>query len=130
MERDPRDVLVADLEALGRTVRPPDDEAASTAAIMTRVAALPAPSTAGLRLRRPRRRVALVATAVLLALLVTPPVRAAVADWFGFAGVVVRHDQSTQPSHAPPPPTAGTTMSLDQARRLVSFEVAVPADLG
>jgi len=61
---------------------------------------------------------------------VTPPVRAAVADWFGFAGVVVRHDPSPLPSPAPPPPTAGTTMSLDQARRLVSFEVAVPADLG
>lgn len=72
----------------------------------------------------------LVVTAVLLALLVTPPVRAAVADWLGFAGIVVRHDPSPQPSRAPPPPTAGTDMSLDQARRLVSFEVAVPADLG
>ena len=130
MERDPRDVLVADLEALGRAVRAPDDGAVLTAAVMTRVTALPAPSTAGLRLRRPRRRLVLVVTAVLLALLVTPPVRAAVADWFGFAGVVVRHDPSPQPSHAPPPPTAGTTMSLDQARRLVSFQVAVPADLG
>ena len=129
MERDPRDVLVADLEALGRAVRPPDDGAVLTAAVMTRVAALPAPSPARPRIPRPRRLV-LVATAVLVALLVTPPVRAAVADWFGFAGVVVRHDPSPQPSQAPPPPTAGTTMSLDQARRLVGFEVAVPADLG
>lgn len=130
MERDPRDVLVADLEELGRAVQPPDDGAVVTAAVMARVAALTTPSTAGLRLRRPRHRLVLVVTAVLLALLVTPPVRATVADWFGFAGVVVRHDPSPLPSHAPPLPTAGTMMSLDQARRLVTFEVAVPADLG
>jgi hypothetical protein len=130
VERDPRDVLVADLEALGRAVRPPGDGSALTAAVMTRVAALPETSTALRRIPRPRRSLVLVVTAVLLALLVTPPVRAAVADWFGFAGVVVRHDSSPRPSPAPPPPTAGTTMSLDQARRLVSFEVAVPADLG
>ena len=128
MERDPRDVLVADLEALGRAVRPPLDGAALTEAVLTRVAVLPAPPAAG-RLR-PRHRLVLVATAVLLALVATPPVRAAVADWFGFAGVVVRHDSSPLPSHAPPPPTARTTMTLDQARRLVTFEVAVPADLG
>jgi hypothetical protein len=130
VERDPRDILVADLEALGRAVRPSLDEAVLTEAVLTRVAALPAPSAARAPVPRPRRRLVLVATAVLLALLVTPPVRAAVADWFGFAGVVVRHGPSLQPSHAPPPPTAPTTMSLDQARRLAAFDVAVPADLG
>ena len=69
MERDPRDVLVADLETLGRTVRPADDGATLAAAVMARVAALPAPSTARRRIPRSRPRLVLVVTVALLALL-------------------------------------------------------------
>ena len=81
---------------------------------MDRVAALPAPGRpvhAWTRTWRQagrsvadsvgsrRRRIALVVAAVLLALLATPPVRAAVADWFGFGGVLVERGS---PGTAPP----------------------------
>ncbi len=67
---------------------------------------------------------------MLLSLLAAPPVRAAVADWFGFAGVIVRQDPGPGPSTAPPPPTAEPGMTLDRAARLVGFTPVVPAALG
>ncbi|GAA4371288.1 hypothetical protein [Nocardioides caricicola] len=92
------DALVRDLVALGRVadVPPPSDELA--AAVLRRVTAPPRPSW----WTRQRRVVALVVTAILLALLAAPPVRAAVADWFGFGGVRVEIGGSDQGS-APPP---------------------------
>ena len=98
------DDLVRDLATLGRGIDPPAPSEGLTTAVMDRVAALPAPdrpANAWTRMWRQagrrvadsvesrRRRVALVVVAVLLALLATPPVRAAVADWFGFGGVLV-----------------------------------------
>ena len=66
----------------------------------------------------------------LLALLATPPVRAAVADWFGFGGVRV---ESVTPSHQRPvsrrqprPPD----VSLAKAAAMVGFAVSVPEELG
>lgn len=124
----PRDVLVADLVALGRTVptRPVDD------AFVRRVtreatAAAPAPRTA------PSRRVqATVAAvvAVVVGAIAVPPVRAAVADLFGFGGVLVREEPGPAPSTAPPPPTATSDLSLDEAADLVAFRPAVPTALG
>jgi hypothetical protein len=69
--------------------------------------------------------------AVLLSLLAAPPVRAAVADWFGFGGVRVElgNDSGTATS-APPPPTVGTRTPLEEAARQVAFTPAVPAALG
>ena len=134
------DVLVADLTALGRTLPRPVPGPRLTAAVMTRVADMPAPEMAPppqrfrrwvtVAVARRRRQVAVVVTAVLLALLATPPVRAAVADWFGFAGVMVRDDPTPRMSEAPPPPTAGTSTSLDEAAALVAFEPVLPAALG
>ena len=64
-------------------------------------------------------------------LLAAPPVRAAVADWFGFAGVIVRAGRRARSARrAPPPPTAGPGITLDQAARLVGFTPVVPAALG
>jgi hypothetical protein len=59
-----------------------------------------------------------------------PPVRAAVADWFSFAGVIVRHDPTPGPPVAPPAPTVGTITDLGTARKLVAFEPLVPTALG
>jgi hypothetical protein len=77
-----------------------------------------------------RRRAAVALAAVLVTLAVTPPVRAAVADWFAFAGVIVRDDPGPAPSSAPDPPPASTGLRLDEARSMVSFEPLVPAALG
>jgi hypothetical protein len=109
-------------------------------AVMTRLSDLPAPVAESRHRRllrrasetigRHRRRAVVAVTAIMLALLVTPPVRAAVADWFGFAGVSVRIDPTPAPSVASPPPALGSTLSLDQARDLVAFEPLIPAELG
>ncbi|WP_243058065.1 hypothetical protein [Nocardioides sp. SR21] len=114
------DELVRDLVALGRAVdvRPSDD---LTAGVMRRLAA--EPERDGWWTRQ-RRIAALVVTAILLALLAAPPVRAAVADWFGFGGVrVERGSEGTDP--APPPP--GVTGDLPVS---VGFAVHVPTALG
>lgn len=124
MAADPRDLLVADLVTLGRTVRTPEPDPRLVDVVLTRLADGPTPRPVA------RRRVLVAAAFVLLALLATPPVRAAVADWFGFGGVVVRHDPSPPPSTAPPPPTVGTTRSVAQAVALVGFPVALPVELG
>ena len=128
--------LAADLAALGRSLKTPAPDAGLPAAVMARLAETPAPQTAR---RRPRiagavagwrRRAAVVATAILLALLAAPPVRAAVADWFEFAGVSVRLDPTPSRSVASPPPAAEGTTTLVEAEELVTFEPLVPAALG
>lgn len=43
---------------------------------------------------------------LLTVLVLTPPVRAAVTDWFGFGGVEVRYDPSAVPSPEPRCPAA------------------------
>lgn len=132
--------LVAELAALARGVPQPEPAERLSAAVMTRVSAAPTPLATSRRLRlmgrltgalaSRRRRVVIAVTAILLSLLGTPPVRAAVADWFGFAGVRVRLDPTPVPSLAPPPPTVSSPTALAEARRLVSFEPVVPAALG
>jgi len=133
------ETLTADLAALGRSLRPVDDGGLAVA-VMARVGELPAPAAAN----RPRqlldgavaaatagrRRLAAALVAVLVVLVVTPPVRAAVSDWFGFAGVIVQEDPSPGPSSAPDPPGAGSGISLEQAAGMVAFEPLVPAALG
>ena len=123
----PRDVLVADLVALGRSIpaRPVDD--AFVRRVATGIAAPPPQRTA------PSRRVqAAVAAvvAVVVGAIAVPPVRAAVADLFGFGGVLVREEPGPAPSTAPPPPTATSDLTLDEAADLVPFRPAVPTALG
>ncbi|MFI6642177.1 hypothetical protein [Streptomyces sp. NPDC050504] len=83
-----------------------------------------------------RRWRALVAalSGLLVVLALTPPVRAAVVDWFGFGfgGVEVRYDPSAPP---PPGPDArgadcGRPVSLAEAERRAGFDVLVPDVLG
>jgi hypothetical protein len=95
------DQLVRDLVALGRAadVPPPSEDLAFV--VLQRVAAAP-PHRAWWT--RQRRVATAVVTALLLALLAAPPVRAAVADLFGFAGVRVELGGSDDDT-APPPPT-------------------------
>jgi hypothetical protein len=60
----------------------------------------------------------------------TPPVRAAVLDWFGFAGIEVRYDPSAVPSPGARVPGCGQSLSLAQARRQAGFDPLVPKALG
>lgn len=98
------------------------------------VAQAPGP---GERLRAVRRWTrmrwrALTATlcGLLAVLALTPPVRAAVLDWFDFGGVEVRYDPSAVPSPGAEVPGCGRSVSLAQAGRRAGFEPLVPAALG
>ncbi len=114
--------LVDDLRVLGRAVvLPPVDPDRMAAAV---VAALPAPRQP----RVTRRRLVAAALAVLLALLATPPVRAAVADWLGFAGV--RVEESGPAGAASDPPALRGGPEVQAAAREVSFAVRLPSALG
>ena len=136
------DALAAELVTLGRALPRPEPVAHLVRAVTARLvdAAPPATRTPLDRLRaraadtfsRRRRQAAVVVTAVLLALLAAPPVRAAVADWFAFAGIIVRDDPapSGSPSLAPPPPSVAATTTLGEAKSLVAFDPVVPAALG
>ena len=133
MAEDRYDELVSDLTALGRGIDAPVAAERLATAVMDRVAALPAPGPAQSRWSRlgsRRRRIAVVVAAVLLALLATPPVRATVADWFGFGGVVVKPGAPERRPASPPPtvPSDGTTPA--EAAAKVGFTVWVPAELG
>ena len=121
------DLLRADLVALGRSVVSPEPAEQTVSAVLARLPAQPAP-----RPRR-RRRIALAAVVTgLLASLAAPPVRAEVAEWFGFGAVQVRlqPDAPSGITSAPPPPRATTGMALRDAMNLVAFSPVVPAVLG
>ena len=59
-----------------------------------------------------------------------PPVRAAVADWFGFGGVRVERGDAPAPTAGPTPPTVSPGVSLTEAAAMVGFTVSVPDALG
>ncbi|MFI6658268.1 hypothetical protein ACIBL8_22395 [Streptomyces sp. NPDC050523] len=67
---------------------------------------------------------------LLTVLALTPPVRAAVMDWFDFGGVEVRYDPSAVPSPGAVVPGCGRSVSLGQARQRAGFEPLVPDALG
>jgi hypothetical protein len=127
------DALEAELRALGRTLvvdQPAED-------LVERVLTRLPPRRrrwrtpwAWLRARR-RRLVAVIIAVVLLGLGLTPPVRAAVVEWLRFGGVLIRTEPPIGgPSPTPqPPPRTGQTVTLSEARNLVSFPVGVPAAL-
>jgi hypothetical protein len=122
------DDLARDLAALGRAVDVPSPGPGLATAVLERLSDAPA---ARVSPAWPRRRlVALAVGAVLLALLATPPVRAAVADWFGFGGVRVERGDAPAPTTGLTPPTASSDVSLAEAAARVGFTVSVPDALG
>lgn len=95
------------------------------------------PPGPGERLRAVRRWTrtrwrALTATlcGLLAVLALTPPVRAAVLDWFDFGGVEVRYDPSAVPSPGAEVPGCGRSVSFAQAERRAGFAPLVPKALG
>lgn len=132
----------SELRAVARDleVPPPRDV---TAAVRRQLAERTTPARPRWRapVRRPRRRAVLTALALLAALagivVATPQGRAAISHVFRFDGVEVRQVQSPSPGQGRSHPATGSAslpgeqrMSLDQARRLVSFPILVPAALG
>ncbi|WP_371635755.1 hypothetical protein OG988_15150 [Streptomyces zaomyceticus] len=138
--------LPDELRELGRRLRVPDVDGESMAErvlaqLLAERVPTPGPEPVPVRRRwwaavrgwtRERWR-ALVAglTGVLIVLVLTPPVRAAVADWFGFGGVAVRYDPDGRR-----PPAGGTVpgcpepVPLAEAGRLAGFEPLIPKSLG
>lgn len=142
-----RACLRAELLALGRGMDVParDPEGAGLtmaervlAQIVAEAVPVPVPVPPG-RLKRAgawvRRRARLLAAAlsgVLVVLVLTPPVRATVADWFDFGGVEVRYDPSAPAPERPGTPVPGcdTPVTLSEAARRSGFRPVVPSALG
>ncbi|MER5471425.1 hypothetical protein [Streptomyces sp. NPDC002685] len=149
--------LPDELRALGRSLDDPgtDGDESMVERVLTELLAMevpaapsgrrqgipvPPPGTPGPRERlralrrwaRARRRALTAGLCGVLAVLVlTPPVRAAVVDWFGFGGVEVRYDPSAVPSAgARVPGCPGRSLTLAQAGRRAGFEPLVPGALG
>lgn len=131
------DALVRELTTLGRSVPSAGVDPELVDRVMARVAELPPPEPRGAGRRASdwfatakgsRRRLVASAAVALVVLLLTPPVRAAVSDWFGFAGVLVR--QGPAPSTTSGAREVTGSLSLAEAQRLVGFTPVVPAALG
>ncbi|GGT30892.1 hypothetical protein [Streptomyces chromofuscus] len=99
---------------------------------------VPVPESAAGRLRTVRhwtrarwRALAATVCGLLTVLALTPPVRAAVVDWFDFGGVEVRYDPSAEPSTDAAVPGCGSRpLSLAQAAQRAGFRPVVPPALG
>lgn len=127
------DRLVDELRALGREVDVPavdEDHVARTV-----LGALPDDDRASLGVRfaalfrRRWSRVVAITIAVLVMLAVMPPVRAVVADWIEYGGVLIRTDGPPS-GGAERPVREQAGLTLADARGLVSFNPVVPDLLG
>jgi hypothetical protein len=138
--------LREELRAFGRSLDGPDGAAGSESMVERVLGQILAeelpvpvaePAGAGARLRAARRwtrarwrSLVGVLCGLLTVLALTPPVRAAVTDWFGFGGVEVRYDPSAVPSPGTEVPGCGRSVSLGEAERRAGFRPLVPKALG
>lgn len=139
------DALERELRALGRSAATAIDDAgpapdAVATAVLNRLPTAPTPAWIA-RMRRIAgrvarwtwgdglgRRLAVVAVAVLVALGLTAPVRAAVGEWLGIGAVAVRPGPSQPSASAPQPAPAG--LSLGAAAERTGLDPVVPPVLG
>ncbi|MFE2090773.1 hypothetical protein [Streptomyces sp. NPDC059460] len=137
--------LRAELLALGRGMEVPEPEDGGLtmaervlAQIVAEAAPVPVPippgrlERAGAWARRRGRLMAAALSGLLIVLVLTPPVRATVADWFDFGGVDVRYDPSAPVPARPgaPVPGCGTPVTTEEAARRSGFRPVVPGALG
>ncbi|MGW3625183.1 hypothetical protein [Streptomyces sp. NPDC000880] len=137
---EPHEALRQELRGLGRGIRIPDVDGETMAervlAQLLAEAAVPLPAVPGRAerfrhwTRRRWRALTVVLSGVLIVLVLTPPVRAAVADWFGFGGVEVRYDPTTPPRTGAQPPWCHAPVPLAEAERRAGFRARVPSGLG
>jgi hypothetical protein len=121
--------LEEELRALGRSAVVPPVAEGLAAKVLERVAEPPVRRSFGEAVRS-RWRSLLALLAVLLAgALVTPPVRAAVAEWLDIGGVEAVQVPSG-PTSAPGPPEVAGQLTLAEALRTAGFAPVVPAALG
>lgn len=140
-----RRALPQELRALGRSLDRPGGTGAESMVervleqILAERVPVPVaePAGAGARLRTARRwtrarwrSLTAALCGLLTVLALTPPVRAAVVDWFGFAGVEVRYDPSAPPPSPAEVPGCGRSVSLARAEREAGFRPLVPRALG
>ncbi len=123
--------LESALRELAADLHVPEPSDGFTTLVMERVATEPTPRRGGVRAwldGRKRWLLALVVGLLVVGIGVSP-VGAIVAEWFGFHGVIVT---SKEPGirGEPSVPTAGDTLTLDEAVALVDFQPRVPAELG
>ncbi len=129
----PDETLADELRAVGRglDVPPPPDPAAMAGTVRRRIVPPPRRATAAWRGLTAAAGAVVVVVAVLLA--GSTQVRAAVVDFFRFAGVIVERGEPAAPSTAQGPSGGGPEAVLADvaaAERLVGFPVLVPAALG
>ncbi|TDC54617.1 hypothetical protein E1212_02420 [Jiangella ureilytica] len=127
------DALDRELRALGATLGTALDDrgpapGAVAAAVLLRLDAEPAGATRAPARPSLRRRLAVATVAAVVALGLTPPVRAAVGEWLGIGAVAVRPGPPEPSSGAPPAASAG--ISLDAAAELAGLTPVVPPVLG
>ncbi|MFC8231185.1 hypothetical protein [Streptomyces sp. NPDC057287] len=136
--------LRAELMALGGGLDVPDTDGATMAErvlaqIVAEAVPTPRRESPG-RLERIRawfrRHLRVLAAAVsglLVVLVLTPPVRAAVVEWFDFGGVAVRwapEPPDALPGQGAGGPDCGVPLPLSEAARRAGFRPVVPGRLG
>jgi hypothetical protein len=128
--------LENELRALGRTLiidPPPDDLAEQVLARVQRERPGPFGRAWRWLVRSRRRLIAMIISAVIIGLGLTPPVRATVLDWLRIGGVVIKTGPAPTAGASPtaePPPTTGSITTVAAAQRLVGFRIGVPDALG
>lgn len=133
---DRSDDVVRDLAALGREAGLTVSTRDVVTAVMERVSVLPDPvqETSAPRwperLRDVRARIAVAIAAVLVLLLAVPPVRATVADWFGFGGIVVERGVPTTSATDLIPPEVTAPNRLSDLAADVAYPLYAPTSLG
>ncbi|MEU9999435.1 hypothetical protein [Streptomyces sp. NPDC050848] len=80
-------------------------------------------------LRRRWKALLAAVSGLLMVLVLTPPVRATVADWFGFGGIEIRYDPWARPGAEPEVPGCPDPVSLEEAARRAGFEPLLPSAL-
>lgn len=118
------DQLSEELRALGRKLDIPTIDADALANRVLAQLDEPVPRPTPGRKHRWRAAMVAAAVAVLIALALTPPVRAAVIEWFG---VIVRPGA---PAESQPVPGAESRLTLDAAAEVVGFDPVEAPTLG
>ncbi|MFF1920981.1 hypothetical protein ACFVW8_10470 [Streptomyces sp. NPDC058221] len=140
---DDRAGLRAELRALGRGLEVPGCDGPTMAErvlaqIVAEAVPVPVPVDPGRAervrgwMRRRARLLSAALSGLLVVLVLTPPVRAAVADWFDFGGVEVRYDPSGPAAAGPGSPVPGcdAPVTAAEAARRAGFRPVVPTTLG